>query len=128
MNLHLGHDRTTKKPVYLPLQFLDRHLHLVEFTGTGKTTALLTLLFQLFCISSQRRCVVIIDRLGGFSLDLQRWFASTYCPAWVRERFVYIEGAREDVTVPINPLIHTTPGEAYFRTARAAELILRGWE
>src|SRR5688572_10756979 len=109
MRILLGHERTRRTPVYVPMKALDRHLHLVGFTGTGKTTALLTMLFQIFCMVTLRRCVIVIDRLGGFSLDLKRWFASPFCPRWVRDRFVYIEAAREDVTVPINPLLHSTP-------------------
>jgi hypothetical protein len=41
---------------------------------------------------------------------------------------VYVDAAREDVTIPLHPLTYATEGEAYYRTARAAELILRGWD
>ena len=127
MNILIGWDRETKKPIYFPLSALERHVHLIGYTGAGKTTAIITFLLALLSIPFHRKCVVIIDRLGGFSLDLLRWFASGLCPPWVRERLVYIEGAREDVTVPINPLLYGTPGEGYYRTARATEIVLRGW-
>ena len=38
------------------------------------------------------------------------------------------ELARTHVAIPMNPLLHTTPGEGYYRTARAAEIVLRGWD
>jgi hypothetical protein len=127
MNVPFGRERGSGRAVTFPTQWLDRHLHLVGFTGGGKTTALLTLLFALFKLWSEPRCFVVIDRLGGFSQDLLRWFASPYCPPWVRARLIYVEGASEAVTLPINPLLYGTPGEGYYRTARAAEIVLRAW-
>ena len=127
MNILLGHERGSGAPVSLPLDALRRHLHLIGYSGAGKTTALLTLLTGLLPCPVRRQCVVIIDRLGGFSLDLLRWFSSGFCPGWVRRRLVYIEPAREGVVVPMNPLLYSTPGEGYYRTARAVEIVLRGW-
>ncbi len=127
MKLNLGAERNTQEPVAIPIQALRQHMHLIGYTGTGKTTALITLLLGLLPLVTQKKCVFIIDRLGGFSMDLLRWFASQYCPAWVRERLIYIEASREDLVVPMNPLLHGTPGEGYYRTARAAEIVLRGW-
>jgi hypothetical protein len=127
MNVHFANEKYTGRPVRLDTRWLDRHLHLAGFTGSGKTTALLTLLFALFKLWQEPRCYVIVDRLGGFSQDLLRWFASPYCPPWVRRRLVYVEGANESVTLPMNPLLHRTPGEGYYRTARSAEIVLRAW-
>lgn len=127
MNIHLGQDRQTGKQLFVPLRALDRHMHLVGVTGSGKTTALITLLTTIFCNPVRESCVVIIDRLGGFSEDLLRWFASEFCPDWVRQKLLYIEAAREDLVVPMNPLLYGSPGEGYYRTAHAMELMLRGW-
>lgn len=127
MKVRLGTNRDTGNAVYLPIRALDRHLHLVGVSGSGKTTALLTLLTQLVRMPFNEKCVIILDRLGGFSQDLLRWFASDFCPQWVRERLIYIEAADELRTVPLHPLSHGTPGEAYYRTARAMEIVLRGW-
>jgi len=127
MKIHLGHDRHTQKSILLPTSSLARHLHLVGFSGSGKTTALLTILQDLLRNPVEKKCAVIIDRLGGFSLDLLRWFASPFCPEHVRRRLLYIQPAREDVVIPMNPLLYATPGEGYYRTARATEIILRGW-
>lgn len=124
MKIHLGKDCGSGKPCFLPLKALDRHMHLVGLTGSGKTTALITLLEPVFY---EDWCVVIIDRLGGFSDDLLHWFSSDWCPEEVRRRLLYIEGAREDLVVPMNPLLYDTPGRGYYRTAHAMELMLRGW-
>ncbi len=126
MNILLGHDRHTGKPVYFPVSALKRHLHLVAATGAGKTTAILTLLIPLFLNPFLHWCFIIIDRLGGFSLDLARWAASEFCPQWVRDRFVFIRYADESVTVPINPFRFRTLGEMYYCVARAIDLMLRG--
>ncbi|MFO0935752.1 MAG: DUF87 domain-containing protein [Gemmataceae bacterium] len=129
MSIKLGFDRETQKPVYFPPKAFERHLHLIGYTGAGKTTAIITLLVNMLTQRSNSKCVIIIDRLGGFSLDLLRWFSSPLlCPPWVQDRLLYIEPAREDVTISLNPLVYQTPGEGYYRTARAAEIVLRGWD
>lgn len=129
MNIHLGTDRETGRPVYFPLKAFERHLHLIGYTGAGKTTAIITLLVDMLSRPGPQPCVIIVDRLGGFSADLLRWFSSPFlCPRSVRDRLVYIEPAREDVTCTFNPLLYATPGEGYYRTARAAEIVLRGWD
>ncbi len=128
MKIHLGTDRETGEKVYFPMKAFERHLHLIGYTGAGKTTAIVTLLLNMLTQPSSQKCVIIIDRLGGFSLDLLRWFSSGFlCPPSVRDRLLYIEPSREDVTVSMNPLLYETPGEGYYRTVRAAEIVLRGW-
>jgi len=127
MRIHIGQNRTTGSAVELPTAAFVRHLHLVGFSGSGKTTALLTLLQDLLRDPIEKRCVVIVDRLGGFSLDLLRWFSSPFCPEHARRRLLYVEPSREDVVMPMNPLLYATAGEGYYRTARATELVLRGW-
>src|SRR5206468_1221205 len=38
MKILLGADRATKKPIYLPTEALPRHVHMVGYSGSGKTT------------------------------------------------------------------------------------------
>lgn len=129
MSIRIGVDRDTKRPVYFPPQAFERHLHMIGYTGAGKTTAIVTLLVNMLSQRSISKGVIVIDRLGGFSLDLLRWFSSSLlCPPWVRDRLIYIEPARENITLSLNPLLYDTPGEGYYRTARAAEIVLRGWD
>ncbi len=127
-SLYLGRDIKTGAHVYLPKAALTRHLHLPGATGTGKTTALLTLLRQLLVDVRQPACHFIVDFLGGLSFELLLWMASRYCPESVRRRLVYICPAREGAVLGFNPLCYRTSAEAYYRCARATELILRGWE
>ncbi|REK08651.1 MAG: hypothetical protein DWQ37_20145 [Planctomycetota bacterium] len=126
--LYLGCDLKSGRRVYLPKRVLARHLHLPGATGTGKTTALLTLLRQLLTDVREPECHFIVDFLGGLSFELLLWMASRYCPESVRRRLVYICPAREGVVLGFNPLHYQTSAEAYYRCARATELILRGWE
>lgn len=127
-SLYLGRDVDTGQHVYFPKSILTRHLHLPGATGTGKTTALSTLLKQLLTDTRQPACHFIVDFLGGLSLELLLWMASRYCPESVRRRLLYICPAREDAVLGFNPLVFSSTGEAYYRCARAVELILRGWE
>lgn len=107
----LGHDRRTGQPIEMPMSAFERHLHFIGYTGSGKTTAIVTLLKGLLRLPGPGKCVVILDRLGGFSHDLMRWFASELCcPARVRDRVIYLEAAREDRTIGFNPLLYSTPG------------------
>lgn len=129
MNVRLGVHRKTGQPVELPIDALARHMHLLGYTGAGKTTTIVTMLVNMLMNPGFQKCVIILDRLGGFSLDLKRWFSSQLlCPPWIRDRVIYVEPAREDRTITLNPLLFNTPGEGYFRTARAAEIILRGFD
>jgi hypothetical protein len=76
MKILIGHEQKSGRPVHLPVAALDRHMHMIGYTGAGKTTAIITLLQGLLANPLQKKCVIIIDRLGGFSLDLLRWFSS----------------------------------------------------
>src|ERR1041385_805674 len=97
MNIPLGHDRKSGNPIHFPQDKLNRHFHLIGASGSGKTTALVTFLVGLFMQPVRKPCVVIVDRLGGFSADLLHWFASGFCPDWVRKRLLYIQPSMEDV-------------------------------
>ena len=127
-SLFLGRDRQSGRDVYLPTAVLAKHAHLPGSTGSGKTTALLALLQQLLLDVRQPACHFIVDFLGGMSLELLLWMASRYCPESVRRRLLYICPANEGAVLGFNPLHYQSPAEAYYRCARATELILRGWE
>lgn len=125
--LLLGHTVEDRTPFYIPTDSLDTHWHLIGGTGKGKTTAIHTLLHGVLRNPLQPPCVFVIDRMGGLSFDLLRWIASPFCPSYARQRLVYIEPARDDVVLGFNPLLHSSDGEAYYKVARAVEIILRGW-
>lgn len=123
----IGTDQEAGRRLYLPKSSFDTHWHLIGGTGKGKTTAIKTLLHEIFIDPLDQPCVVVIDRMGGLSHDLLLWMASEYSPPAARERLVYVEPARDDVVLGFNPLVCETEGQTYYRVARAAELILRGW-
>lgn len=125
--VHLGTDRKSGKRVYLPLESFRTHYHLIGGTGKGKTTALEAIQHQLFVDPLSPACHIVVDRMGSYSYSLLAWFASPWCPEWVRRRLVYIEGANERVVCPFNPLTYDTPGHGYFKTARATDVVLRAW-
>ena len=114
-------------PVNLDPNFLRTHLHLVGATGAGKTTAIHALLRPLMADHRRKCALFVIDPMGGLSADLLQWIASRKCPEHVRKRLVYIEPAREDTVVPINPLRFVSEANRYYQVARAVDLILRAW-
>lgn len=123
----LGTDRKTGQNIELPYSSWATHYHLIGGTGKGKTTALETILHYLLIDRFRPACHFIIDRMGSFSYSLLTWIASRWCPQWVRERLVYIEGANERVVMPFNPLAYSSEAEGYYRVCRAADVILRAW-
>lgn len=124
----LGQDQNTGRPVHLPIDAFATHVHMPGATGKGKTTAVLTMLFQLLMDPHHAACHFVVDFMGGLTHDLLRWMASRYCPAWVRERLVLVEPSREDVALPMNPLLYDTLDHGFYKVSRATELILRAWE
>ena len=125
----LGKDTKTGNEVGFDSDHLARHLHLVGSTGSGKTTALLTIIRQILTATYETACLFVIDPMGNLSQDLLRWMANTrYCPEGVRKRLLYIEPAREDVVLPFNPLIFESPAHEYYQVERTISLILRAWE
>lgn len=129
LRMTIGTDRQTGRPISLSPDLFRTHFHLLGATGTGKTTAIHTLLHPLLMETRpQKNCVFLVDPVGNLSQDLLRWIASRrYCPDHVRERLVYIEPAKEDVVLPFNPLLHNSPDHLYYQVGRAVEIVLRAW-
>lgn len=126
--LLLGQDQQTGKSVYIRKNAFTTHVHLPGATGKGKTTAILSMLHQFLKDTRNPSCHFVVDFLGGLSSELLLWMASKYCPEDARRRLVYICPSREDVVMGFNPLLFQSKAHAYYRCARATELILRGWE
>ncbi|MCA9124896.1 MAG: type IV secretion system DNA-binding domain-containing protein [Planctomycetaceae bacterium] len=125
----LGHEKDAKREVRIPKNAFSTHFHLIGGTGKGKTTAIHTLLRPLLRDPSDRSCAIIIDRLGNLSDELLLWMASEeFCTDDVRERLVYIQPSREDMVLPMNPLMYETPAHGYYKVERATEIVLRAWE
>jgi hypothetical protein len=127
-SIFLGHDSQNGQPFQIPVKALKTHVHLMGGTGKGKTTALHTMLHPLFLDPYEEPCFFIFDRLGNFSQELLLWMASDFCTEDVRNRLLYIEPAREDVVLGFNPLLYNTPAHAFYRVARATDIVLRAWE
>ena len=126
--IKLGHELTTNEDVFVDRSTFDTHWHLCGSTGTGKSTALLSLLFALLSDARRKVCVFVIDRMGGLTHALQRWIASPrHCPEHVRRRYIGIEPAKESHVLPFNPLHHTGEANEYYQVERAAEALLRAW-
>lgn len=126
--LTLGKDAETGRHVSLNADMFRTHLHLLGATGTGKTTAVHTLLHSIIMSPRPRAAVFVVDPMGNLSRDLLRWMANTrLCPQHVRDRLLYIEPARENVVLPFNPLLHDSTDHLYYRVGRAVEIVLRGW-
>ncbi len=116
-----------RQPLMLDPDFLRTHMHLVGATGAGKTTAIHALLRPIMKDHRRKCSLFVIDPMGSLSADLLQWIASRKCPEHVRERLVYIEPAREESVVPINPLTFVSEAHRYYQVARAVDLILRAW-
>ena len=125
----LGTDLRTNRKIYLHSDQLRTHVHLVGATGTGKSTALLTLLRRILMKTRGDMCsLFLIDPIGNLSRDLLGWMVNErICPQHVRDRLVYIESAREEIIMPFNPLFHTSEANRYYQTMRAMDIVLRAW-
>ena len=126
MKFLLGTDRNTQKKLYVSDTSLRTHLWGMGATGTGKTVAFHSIVRQLMCDPFNRSCFIVLDRLGGLSEDFLTWVASPYCPPFVRERFLYINVAKEDRVATFYPLNHDTHSHLFYKTARTIDCILRG--
>ncbi|MFO0966140.1 MAG: hypothetical protein U0793_11230 [Gemmataceae bacterium] len=124
----LGYEHESRRPFFVRHSDWDTHAHQLGQTGSGKTEAMKTSIFQLIQDPRVEECHFIFDRLGQLSRDLILWFASPYCPDWVRERLVYINPADESRVMTFHPLQFTTEAHLFFKVGRAIECILRGFE
>lgn len=105
------------------------HCNLVGATGTGKTSAMHTILRALMLDSGKdESAIFIFDPLGNFSNDLLKFLVHPkYCTQRVRERFLYIEPARRNTVLPFNPIEESDSHNRYYTIMRAVDLILRAW-
>lgn len=127
--IELGLNLETKQPLELPLESFNTHYHLIGATGSGKTTAMETILQGLFTDGNNRRSFFIIDPLGGFAKRLLRFIADKrYCTDKIRERLVYFEPANQHYTTTIQTLDYTSRPNQDYQVARAMDLLLRGFE
>lgn len=127
--VRLGKDIQTQENVYLSPDVLRTHMHLVGATGSGKSTALLTMLQQLILqTGSDKCCLFLIDPLGNLSRDLLRFIAHpVFATDFIRDRLVYIEPANNEYVVPFNPLA-STDDNRYYQVMRAVDIVLRAWD
>ena len=124
----LGTNRETGQKLELNPELFRTHLHLIGATGTGKTTAIHTLLRPLLADGRSQCALFLVDPMGNLSRDLLLWMANDrLCPNHVRRRLLYIEPAREDLVLPFNPLLHTSEDHLYYQVGRAVEIMLRAW-
>ncbi len=124
----LGTDQGTGLPVTLNPDLLRTHLHLIGATGSGKTNLIKLLIKSLALNPRPKNAIFLVDIAGNLSYDILRWIANDrLCPEHVRRRLVYIEPAREQFTLPFNPLLHTSEDHLYYQCGRAVEIVLRAW-
>jgi len=130
MPIPIGRNLETGVPVVLDTEILRTHMHLVGATGTGKSTALLSILHSLITDAGPNRCCLfLIDPIGNLSRDLLNFIAHPkFCPEHVRDRLVYIEPANEQYVIPFNPLAQATEATRYYLAMRAVDIVLRAWE
>ena len=106
------------------------HCNLVGATGTGKTSAMHTILRALMLDTGiDESAMFIFDPLGNFSNDLLKFIAHPkLCTQRVRDRFLYIEPARPNVILPFNPIEECNSHNLYYVVMRAVDLVLRAWQ
>jgi hypothetical protein len=127
--MELGLNLATYQPLFFELALFALHVHLIGATGSGKTSALETMLYQLWQNDDPRQCFIIIDTLGGFSHRLLRFIANPeLCPESIRRRLVYYEPAYEPYVTTMHPLVYSSRMQMDFAVERAMDLILRGFE
>lgn len=127
--IQLGIDRLTDSQIIIEPDQFRTHFHLIGATGSGKSTAIQTLLRPILMQPRSEICALfLIDPMGNLSRDLLGWMANErLCPQHVRDRLVYIEPAREDIIMPFNPLSHTSEANRYYQTMRSVDIVLRAW-
>lgn len=124
----IGIDQHTGLPLSLSPDLFRTHFHLIGSTGSGKTNAILVMLWAILASPWPKCSLFLVDPMGNLSRDLLKWMASErLCPSHVRERLVYIEPARSDVVLPFNPLLYDSDDHLYYQVGRAVEIVLRAW-
>ncbi|KAA1258582.1 AAA-like domain protein [Rubripirellula obstinata] len=130
MTILLGQDIETGETIHLDPDVLAKHMHLIGATGSGKTTAIHTMLQSLMLDTGEDKCCLfVIDPMGGLSRDLLRFISDErLCPGHVRRRLAYFEPSNPDFVCPFNPLKHSDESNRYYNVMRAVEIVLRAWD
>lgn len=130
MPLRIGRRWSDGELLRLTRDIFRTHCNLVGATGTGKTSAMHTILRALMLDTGKdESAMFIFDPLGNFSNDLLKFIAHPkLCTDRVRERFLYIEPARPNAILPFNPIQETNPHNRYYSVMRAVDLVLRAWQ
>ena len=69
----LGTDIATDLQICLSPEIFECHFHLIGATGSGKTTAILTMIRPILMDPIEKACMFIVDPMGNLSKDLLRW-------------------------------------------------------
>lgn len=129
MPLNIGWNLDSNQPFLIDPQTFNTHYQFIGATGTGKTTAIETLLQEQFTSGNRKSSYFIFDPFGSFSRRLLRFIADQrYCSQEVRDRLVYVEPANQDYTTVLHPLRFTSRANQDYQVARAMDLLLRGFE
>ncbi len=127
--IEIGTDLDTGKRFLLNPDSFSTHYQFVGATGTGKTTAMETILQGLITNNVDSQSIFVIDPFGNFIQRLLRFIASEhFCHQSVRDRLIYIEPANIEYTTTLNPLRYSSRPNQDFQVARAMDLLLRGFE
>lgn len=122
----IGRSPLNRQNIYLPINTLPTHTHLIGATGTGKSTLIMRVLAQLMIGFVNPTTIFVIDPLGGLAEAVLDFMAHpTLCPESVRKRLVYIEPANTEYCMPFNPLVFQDEHDLYYRTGRTSDVMLR---
>jgi len=80
--IFLGIDKQSAQKLYLEPDQFHTHFHLVGATGSGKSTAIQTLLRPILMQTRSETCALfLIDPMGNLSRDLLGWMVNErLCP------------------------------------------------
>lgn len=123
--IHLGTDLNTNRAFHFDFQWLKRHLWLMGATGSGKTVFILRLLARL--IRGLSCSIIVIDKMGGLSRDLEKFLASRSCPPLARERALIIRPSLEDRVFPMFPIDGTAAASDFYQVEKTTDLAMRLW-